>query len=185
VKVISNPAGNATTHPQLFAAPTASNPIEVAHDTMICRGESSVIWASGGESYLWSTGENLASISVNPGLTTIYGVTITDATGSQTTASVEVKVAVCQDLYVPNAFTPDGDNLNDEFIVKGENIQSFKMVIFARNGQMVFESNDIQKGWDGKVRGNMGEPGSYTYKINFSDSQGKSHEKKGQLLLLR
>lgn len=167
------------------APKSGSNLVEISPDTMICRGESSTIWASGGESYLWSTGETLASILVNPNITTVYSVTITDALGTQTNASVEIKVAVCQDLYVPNAFTPDGDNLNDEFIVKGENIQDFTMTIFSRNGQLVFETSDIHKGWDGKVRGKMGEPGFYTYKINYTDSIGKSHEKKGQLLLLR
>jgi len=172
-----------TETPAYTAAPAVSNPVVTCRDTMICLGENTTIWASGGESYVWSTGETLPMITVNPSASTTYRVTITDALGSQSNATVEVQVAIC--IYVPNAFTPDGDNLNDEFIVKGENIQRFSMVIFARNGQLVFESNDIQKGWDGKVKGNMGEPGSYTYKINYIDSLGKSHEKKGQLLLLR
>jgi gliding motility-associated-like protein len=177
------PAVNA--EPLAEKASPASSPVAVCPDQMICKGESASLWASGGESYLWNTGETNATISVTPEITTVYSVTITDAVGELTTENVEVSVSICQDLYVPNAFTPDGDTYNDIFKAFGENIQKFNMMIFARNGQMVFETNDISQGWDGKVRGNTGEAGVYIYKITYTNAGGESRTKTGQVNLIR
>ena len=160
-------------------------PVEISPNHMICKGESTTIWATGGESYLWNNGETQSSQLVSPAMTTTYSVSITDASGAVTSANITVNVSICQDLYVPNAFTPDGDSHNDEFIAAGENISQFKMVIFARNGQMIFESNDILKGWNGEIKGKMGDPGVYIYKINNTNAAGESKEKTGPVNLIR
>ena len=56
-------------------------------------------------------------------------------------------------IYAPNAFSPDGDGLNDFFKVSGQGIIDFEMEIFNRWGQMVFKSSNINEKWDGTFRG--------------------------------
>jgi gliding motility-associated-like protein len=56
-------------------------------------------------------------------------------------------------IYIPNAFTPNGDHLNEFFLAKGEGIVSFSMNIFDRWGNLLFVSDDVNKGWNGKIEG--------------------------------
>ncbi|MEA3494747.1 MAG: PKD domain-containing protein, partial [Bacteroidota bacterium] len=68
-------------------------------------------------------------------------------------------------LYIPNSFTPNGDGLNDEFIVKGTYILDFQMQIYNRWGELVFETNDYKKGWDGKYKGSNCPVGVYFVQV--------------------
>jgi gliding motility-associated-like protein len=74
-------------------------------------------------------------------------------------------------LYIPNAFTPNGDGLNDIFQVKGNFICGFQMYIFDRWGMQLYYTEDINKGWDGTVNGgsNIVQEDSYVYLINAID----------------
>jgi gliding motility-associated-like protein len=78
-------------------------------------------------------------------------------------------------LYIPNAFTPDGDGLNDVFAPKGDNIAEFTMRIFDRWGNMIFVSKALNEGWDGKVKGGSGEVAQedvYVYNIEVKENTG-------------
>lgn len=87
---------------------------------------------------------------------------------------------------IPNAFTPNGDGLNDVFApVTNSEIQSYQLDIYARNGQKLFTSRDLQYGWNGEYQGGMMEGGSYIYFIKYKDADGQEHIDKGQLLLIR
>lgn len=87
---------------------------------------------------------------------------------------------------IPNAFTPNGDGLNDVFApVTNSEIQSYQLDIYARNGQKLFTSRDLQYGWNGEYQGEMMEGGSYIYFIKYKDTDGQEHIDKGQLLLIR
>lgn len=83
-------------------------------------------------------------------------------------------------LYIPNAFTPDGNNLNDKFICKGMgiDISRFEMLIFDRWGELVFKTNDFYEGWDGSIKGkkNKATQDVYVYKIKVYDLKGNKHE---------
>lgn len=70
-------------------------------------------------------------------------------------------------IFIPNAFTPGGDGLNDFFTAQGENILEFQMMIFDRWGEVIFVTEDIEKGWDGKFNGNLVEQEVYVYKIDY------------------
>lgn len=90
------------------------------------------------------------------------------------------------DLQVPAVFTPDnGDNLNDEFRVAYKSINSFKCWIFNRWGHQIYFWTDIQKGWDGTIAGKPAKPGAYLYIIEAVGADGKKHNKKGTINLLR
>lgn len=88
---------------------------------------------------------------------------------------------------VPNVFTPNGDGKNDEFRVKAQSLENFKGVIINRWGRQVFEWNDPEKGWDGRINGKLANPGTYYYIITARgrEMQTKKYTKKGALLLIR
>jgi gliding motility-associated-like protein len=91
-----------------------------------------------------------------------------------------------QDVFVPNAFSPNGDGVNDIFRVttrKMINVQDF--IIMNRWGNQVFSTNDISKGWDGKYKGKDQDLGVYYYMMHVSYPNGRTQFLKGDLTLIR
>src|SRR5690606_24968438 len=102
--------------------------------------------------WMWNTGENSSSILVrHPGIFTAY----VDLNGCVTSDSIEV-FKNCY-IDVPNAFTPNADGSNDYFLPRqlmSNGVSKFKMNIFSRWGQLIFETNNIDgRGWDGRFNG--------------------------------
>ena len=71
-------------------------------------------------------------------------------------------------LYSPNAFSPDGDGINDFFKISGQGMIDYQIEIFNRWGQMVYKSIDLSNGWDGTFKGKNLPTGTYVYKIKTS-----------------
>lgn len=88
-------------------------------------------------------------------------------------------------LNIPNAFTPNDDGINDEFRVAYRSISTFEIYIYDQWGRRVYESNDITKGWDGKVGNRLGTIGCYFYVIKAKGTDGVSYNKKGTVNLIR
>lgn len=88
-------------------------------------------------------------------------------------------------IYVPNAFTPNGDGINDEFKVAYRSIASYRCRIYDQWGTKVYDSEDITSGWDGTVYGSAASIGVYFYVIEAKGVDGTSHNKKGAVNLLR
>jgi gliding motility-associated-like protein len=88
-------------------------------------------------------------------------------------------------IYIPNAFTPNGDGLNDIFQAKGYYISKFDMVIYDRWGEQIFSSDDITKGWDGTVKGKTAENSVYVWKVIVVDTQKKRHDLTGHVTLMK
>jgi gliding motility-associated-like protein len=86
--------------------------------------------------------------------------------------SIPLKVNEISTLYVPNAFTPDGNSMNDVFAPSGLQIYDYRMMIFDRWGEKIFESSVPNEGWDGKYRGTLCKEGVYVYKIEFKPLNG-------------
>jgi gliding motility-associated-like protein len=95
--------------------------------------------------------------------------------------SNEVEIIPAMSLYIPNTFTPNGDGMNDTFGVAGEAIKDFKMQIYNRWGQLIFESSDANQRWDGKFGGDKVPEGSYVYKVTAQGAAGKRETREGQL----
>lgn len=98
-----------------------------------------------------------------------------------TSVSNEVIIVPAMSIYVPNTFTPNGDGLNDTFGVAGEAIEEFRMQVFNRWGQLVFESKNAMDRWDGTYLGEAVPMGTYVYKITAATAKGGRQLKEGQV----
>ncbi|MCX6294604.1 MAG: gliding motility-associated C-terminal domain-containing protein [Bacteroidetes bacterium] len=136
-------------------------------------GQSTWIYASGGTSYLWSPSTDLScpncdSSMAAPPVTTTYCV-IVNQLGCIDSACLKVNVEIpCpsnRNMGIPNAFSPNGDNVNDKFCLDGwaDCITKFEIVIFDRWGEKVFESKDPDFCWDGIFNGKALDPGVFVY----------------------
>jgi len=88
-------------------------------------------------------------------------------------------------IYFPNAFTPDGDGQNDIFRINGRFLESIELKIFNRWGEIVFYSTILNEGWDGTVDGENLPQGTYVFSAELTDSAGQSIEKEGTILIMR
>ena len=161
--------------------------INLGPDTAICPNGAPVTLADhvgGGGSYLWSTGEMVASIMVQePG--TYYATKTLD--GCATTDTVEVR----KNCYtnIPNVFTPNGDGMNDYFYPRqllSEGVTFFRMSIFNRWGQLIYETaRPDGRGWDGKLNDVAQPQGVYIYRIDVGYMNGVVEKYTGNVTLLR
>lgn len=104
------------------------------------------------------------------------------------TAYIDRYIVVDSSLVeVPNVFTPNGDGINDIFKVKAQSLEYFYGVIINRWGRKVYEWDDPQEGWNGKIHGKYASPGTYYYIITARgrEIKTKKYTKKGPLLLVR
>jgi gliding motility-associated-like protein len=90
-------------------------------------------------------------------------------------------------LYLPDAFTPNQDSDNDSFDVKGnlDAITDYKMQIYNRGGNAIFETDKLSIGWDGKINGELAEIGVYAYKVEYTNKFGFKLSKVNKIMLLR
>ncbi|MDR3047459.1 MAG: gliding motility-associated C-terminal domain-containing protein [Bacteroidales bacterium] len=105
-------------------------------------------------------------------------------------SSEEILTEPIQDItnlvFFPNAFTPNGDGLNDCFsILPKEQLTNFECYIYNRQGLLVFSSRSLQQNWDGIVKGIPAEQGQYVYLVKFTTKEGKRMQHKGTVLLIR
>ncbi len=151
--------------------------------TPISIGSSVQLHVTGGISYIW-TNINYLNCSTcsdpmaSPVVPTLYMVTGTDANGCSNTDTVTI-VPAEEELYLPNCITPNEDGNNDVFFAYGINIKTLTMRIFDRWGELIFESNDKRKGWDGTVNGNYVELGVYVYTVQCVWIDGNSKDLRG------
>jgi gliding motility-associated-like protein len=139
--------------------------------------------------YLWTPSTGLSSTVVNnpianPTQTTTYHLKVTSTDNCIADSTITVKVLT--NTYIPNAFTPNADNVNDVFRIPPtaalRNLQYF--IVFNRYGNKIFETTDITKGWDGTYQGTKSGMGAYTYMIKAFDNKGEVFLK-GTVLLIR
>ena len=112
--------------------------------------------------------------------------TVINEYGCVDTASAVVRVNPESALYVPSAFTPNGNKVNEGFRAKGVLIFDYRLEIFNRWGQLIFESTDINEEWNGSYMNQGGGSKSdvYVWKIFYRDFQGNAHRKMGTVTLL-
>jgi gliding motility-associated-like protein len=145
-------------------------------------------------SYTWSPADGLDASNVfdpvaSPAQTTRYWLTVTDRNGCTTTVSSLIVIlnSPCIDpyIFVPSAFSPNGDQLNDELRVEGNVIDEFYLVIYNRWGEEVFRSQDQQQGWDGTYKGKALPADVYAYYLEVRCWDGALFQDKGNITLVR
>lgn len=103
----------------------------------------------------------------------------------QAVSTVVTATTLLDSVFAANAFSPNGDNLNDEFKIRGEVIKSMHLAIFNQWGEKVFESSDKNVGWKGDYKGKPQPSGVYIYVCNIILMDGSSTTKKGSVNLVR
>jgi gliding motility-associated-like protein len=155
-------------------------------DTTLCEGELFIINAiANTTSFLWQDGS--AGLTYNATKTGQYRITATNGCGSDT-ANMYINFEPCPcALLLPNAFTPNGDGLNDNFRpLHACDMQDFAMTIFNRYGEQIYFTKDPLKGWDGKVDGKRLNQGGYVWAVTYTKPSNKQKvQKQGMVLLLR
>jgi len=143
------------------------------------------LWASGGEKYQWFNGSTDSSISLVPDPAVSYSVTVLDPQGREVNHEYKLKLKECGSLFVPNAFVPNGNGINDYFRAYGVGINEFRMQIMDRNGNVVFETTQINQGWNGEYQNRQAPTGVYLYHIVYTGVEGETKTKTGTLTLIR
>lgn len=95
--------------------------------------------------------------------------------------SNEVDIVPAISFYIPNTFTPNGDGMNDTFGIAGEGVHEFKMQIFNRWGQLIYESANANERWDGTFQGVKVPMGTYIYKVSAKGATGQKQNKEGNV----
>jgi len=201
VAMVVNP-GLSCADTSLFNVYLYDSPIaDAGEDALISLGESVTIGgdttASGGTppyTYLWTPGNSLddptlANPTASPSdtLSTSYTITVTDANGCQNIDIDTVNIrAIDSRVVIPSAFTPNNDGRNDTLFLIALGIKELlEFKIFNRWGELVFETQDIKQGWDGKFKKEPQEIGRYVFFYIAETLLGDKREGKGDVALLR
>lgn len=146
---------------------------------------------NGGVAFAWTPAAGLSCNNcqnpvASPSVTTTYTLTVFDSLGCAATDTVTVFVDIfCGEVFVPNAFSPNGDNQNDVLYVRGACIETLDFSIYNRWGEQVFHSTDPAYGWDGTWRGVACENAVFTYVIKGKLLDGIEISKKGNVSLIK
>lgn len=112
-------------------------------------------------------------------------VAVANQGGIPQSISNTIRIIKEPNLFHPTAFTPNADGLNDVFNVFGQYVDRFEMQIFNRWGEMMFHTEDLNEGWDGRFKGTLMPEGTYVFRATITDQAGRSFERSGTLVLLR
>jgi gliding motility-associated-like protein len=139
--------------------------VNFGKDTSLCILQSIVLDATHQfASYLWQDMSTNPSYMVNQ--SGVYWVRVSIDSNCIVSDTISIGYEDCHDprIFIPNSFTPDGDELNDIFKIEtNENFKEFKMYIYNRWGEQIFESADKNIGWDGNYNGKPAPIDTYVY----------------------
>lgn len=154
-------------------------------DTSVCKNSPVTLYVENALNVRWSTGMQDKMLTIIPEEPTMIYAQVEKLDKSDTVIYFQIDVFDCE-LFIPSAFTPNGDGLNDEFIVYAPmEIAQFECVIFDKASRVLFQTKSIQQGWDGTFEGRPLPSGGYFYVIKFRDRLNEQHIQKGQVVLVR
>ncbi|NVO02011.1 MAG: gliding motility-associated C-terminal domain-containing protein [Bacteroidetes bacterium] len=170
-----------------------SNPffLNAGPDVSIEIGETTQLSATGGNSYFWSPATGLSCTNCSdplaaPTTTTTYYLTSLNSTGCENKDTLNIFVdAECGLVYVPSAFSPNGNSKNDILYVRGKCISEMTFSVFDRWGEKVFESTDKSIGWDGYYKGSLMNSQVFVYYLTAKLFTGEIKKMQGNITLIR
>lgn len=161
-------------------------------DTAVVIGQPLQLLGSGGSAYNWSPSTYLNNSGINnpiclPQSDISYVLTVTDGPGCLDTDTLRIKLYLFDaDIRVPNAFTPDGDGMNDIIRPVAIGMQSVDVFrIYNRFGEMVYSTSRINQGWDGVYRGKKQSTGTFVWYAEGITYDNRRIFRKGYVLLIR
>lgn len=141
--------------------------------------------------FSWNLGTQVIDTIPNIGIafdsTGYYTMTlIATNTCNSDTATKQISIIDnCSSIFIPNVFTPNGDNKNDLFIIQAEGIDYILVQIYDRFGRLIFQSDELNQSWDGSINGKPLNKGTYIYTINGTFKNKQVIEARGNLTLIR
>ena len=166
--------------------------IQASPDQQIDQGQHVQLNVAGGGTHFswspvtWLSNPSIANPVASPRIDIFYIVTVTNDLGCKDTDTVFIKVNPIPGIYVPTAFTPNNDGINDIFKpTLGEDFTLKDFSIYNRWGQKIFSTIQKGVGWNGKINGIVQNSGVYVWIVAATDITGKLEEKKGTLILIR
>ena len=142
-------------------------------------------------SYNWDFGDSTYSTDKDPqkqyqvGGTYTVCLTVTDTIGCASTACKPITADIIKVVDVPTGFSPNGDGFNDVLYMRGFGVKTVTMRIYNRYGNVVFETDNMSKGWDGTYKGAAAGEDVYAYIIDVTFADGSTEKKHGNITLLR
>ena len=162
--------------------------VDAGPDYTINSGESVTLNATGNGNLVWDNGD-ITSTTVSPTVTTTYLVTLTDVNGCTNTDMATVYLAIdCGELFVPTAFTPNGDNMNSMFRIKinPSCVEQMSLKVYDRWGEVVFQTESPTGYWDGKFKDKELDSGVFVYTLDIKlNSEIDSKKYAGNLTLIK
>jgi gliding motility-associated-like protein len=161
------------------------------NDTIVAAGQPVQLQASGGISYSWSPSDGLNNTGISNPIATVnqdktYYLKAYTPGGCPSYDTINIIIYQGPEFYMPTAFTPNGDGLNDvikPFLVGVKRFDHF--IVYNRYGQTIFQTTRQGYGWDGTFKGSRQPAGTYVWQISGEDYTGKKMFKKGTIILLR
>lgn len=149
-----------------------------------------------GFNYSWTPASdfdtpNESTSLVTPTQTTTYTVNVTDPINTSCSYSDIVKLVSYEincgepDIFIPNAFSPNLDGENDQYLISGKVIETIELKIYNRWGEMVFETTDPTQAWDGKFNDKFVDPVVFMYHLNVTCIDQRKFQKKGNITVIR
>lgn len=176
----SCPSGFAT----ITIVPETPPSVIIIGDSIFCSEKSLTLIASGTGSFYWSTGEVGNSTAITFAQQVI--LTSVDQCGNIASDTINVKEKDCRTtVFIPNTFTPDNNGINELFNIKGSNIESFDGKIFNRWGELLFEWDNLNGGWDGTYKGSLVQEDTYVYRIHVRFIDNINENYIGGILLIK
>jgi gliding motility-associated-like protein len=161
---------------------------QLGNDTLLCEGEFVLLQSGGGAQVLWSDGSTGNTLLV--GSAGNYWVAVSNSCGALGTDSLSINIDQCAcNIFVPDAFTPNNDLINDVFLpISGCAALYYQMEIFDRWGKLLFSTFDITQGWEGTINGEEAPSNVYIVRIIYQPSLSKNNRKqeiRGTINLIR
>ena len=177
---VTNSCGSFTSDSIIVKVHQIDN-VSTSPNVIVCQGEGTQLYATGGVTYEWSpaAGLNYTNISnpvATPMQATHYSVIITNEFGCSTTAYIDI--GICDTLIIPSGYSPNGDVINDAFVIKGiEHYPGNKIWIYNRWGNLVYKGHDYDNKWDGYSNvsgifiGKRVPAGTYFYVLDLNNHE--------------
>ncbi|MFZ1296612.1 MAG: gliding motility-associated C-terminal domain-containing protein, partial [Saprospiraceae bacterium] len=171
-----------------------TNTIRFIGDSILFSGKAATFCVEGGIKYQWESNEfidcpNCPCITIIPKNDFSLKVTVIDRFNCPHVFQFNIKVVFpdCDSstVFIPNAFSPNEDGHNDILYVRGNNINKIHLIIYNRWGEKVFESNQLNVGWDGTYKSKKLSPDVFAYYLEVLCIGGRNYSKKGNISLLK